>query len=126
MHREAPEGPFSIPDLFHAIDGRDAQGFVGFLTTDAEFRFANAPAVNGIHAISDAVQAFFDSIAGVKHTVLEQWENGDTLFCHGLVHYTRHDGSELCVPFANLLHMRDGKVARYLIFTDNSALYSGG
>lgn len=55
----APLTPFA-PDrawwgrLLAVIDARDADGFVAFLTPDAEFRFGNAPAVHGREAICNA------------------------------------------------------------------------
>lgn len=39
------------------------------------------------------------------------------------VTYTRHDGSTLTVPFANVFGMRDIRVAHYQIYADVSALW---
>jgi len=41
------------------------------------------------------------------------------------VTYTRHDGSVLTVPFANVFEMRGDKIAAYRIYVDNSLLFGG-
>ena len=101
----------------------NAEGFVSHLSEDAIFKFGNADAVAGKAAIQDAVAAFFGSIKGIRHHLLETWAQADAVICRGTVAYTRHDGSELSVPFANILKMRDGLISEYLIYIDTSELY---
>jgi hypothetical protein len=48
----------------------------------------------------------------------------DAAICIGVVTYTRHDGSTLQVPFANVMKLRPGGIHDYRIFTDNSALFA--
>jgi hypothetical protein len=43
---------------------------------------------------------------------------------HGQVTYTRHDGSQLSVPFANVLKLDGTRVREYLVFADASTLWS--
>ena len=43
-------------------------------------------------------------------------------YLQGQVTYTRHDGSQLSVPFANIFKLRDGLIGEYRIFGDFSAL----
>jgi hypothetical protein len=54
--------------------------------------------------------------------VTEHWQSGDTLIMRGQVTYTRHDDSQLNVPFANIFKLRDGLIGDYRIFGDFSAL----
>lgn len=109
--------------LFETIDGKNVPGFLGFLTDDAEFRFANNPSAIGKEAIGAVVGGFFGAIGGSKHRFVHAWEDESSAACEGEVTYTRHDGSTLTVPFANVFYMQDGKVARYHIHIDNSALF---
>jgi ketosteroid isomerase-like protein len=109
--------------LFNRIDAKDLSGFLAFLTPDAEFRFANNPSAHGHEAIRAAVGGFFGAIGGSRHRFIRAWEDRDSAVCEGEVTYTRHDGSTLTVPFVNVFYMQGGKVARYLIFIDNSALF---
>jgi len=111
-------------DLFAAIDAKDVPAFLDFLTPDAEFRFANAPAVKGHEAVGAVVRGFLNAIGGSRHRLVRSWQDDETAVCEGEVAYTRHDGSMLTIPFVNVFYMRDGKVARYLIYIDNTALFA--
>lgn len=113
-----------IGRLFAAIDRQDAEAFAGFLTEDARFAFGNLPAVAGRAAIRDFVAGFFSAIRAVSHRVPDAWQAGDTVVCRGEVAYTRHDGSTLSVPFANVLTMSGDKVRDYRIYMDASALFA--
>jgi ketosteroid isomerase-like protein len=115
-----------LEELFRAVDTRDASGFVEFLAPDAVFRFGNAPIITGRAAISTAVSEFFRSIAGLDHRLLGRWADGDSMACHGEVTYSRHDGSTVTLPFANVFRLRDGLISEYLIYADLSPLYDPG
>jgi ketosteroid isomerase-like protein len=112
--------------LFASIDSKNAHDFAEFLTPDGEFRFGNQPAVHGRENVEAYVGAFFGMIGGARHEVQRTWSDGDTRICEGFVTYTRLDGSTLRVPFANFFYMRADKIARYLIFIDNGALFAPG
>jgi len=112
-----------LKELFNAIDRKDTEGFLAFLSADCVFRFGNIPAVTGTEAIREFVGGFFDSITGLSHDIQSHWATADGLGCHGMVRYTRRDGTALTVPFAVVLKTRDGMVSEYLIFADASRLY---
>jgi len=115
--------PQWILDLFQAIDRRNSDKFAGFLTDNATFKFGNAEAVEGKVAVKEAVGAFFESIKALDHKLIEAWEFDDTVICRGEATYTRHDGSKLTVPFANIFKMKSKLVDQYLIYVDVSMLY---
>jgi ketosteroid isomerase-like protein len=110
--------------LMEAIDSRDADQFVRFLTQDAKFRFGNAPTVVGSAAIREAVAGFFNSIAGCRHHVERTWRGPDTLAMQGRVTYSRLDGAKVTIPFANVFVMRDELIADYAIYVDVSPLFA--
>jgi len=110
--------------LFAAIDAKDAERFLGFLTNEATFRFGSAPAVQGRDAIRAAVDGFFQSIAACRHVLLRTIADDDVLVCEGEVTYTRHDGTELTVPFANIFELEGGIISAYKIYVDAGALYN--
>jgi ketosteroid isomerase-like protein len=112
--------------LLATIDGKRARDFAHFLTDDGEFRFGNQPAVHGREGIEAYVAAFFGMIGRSRHEIERTWNDGDTRVCQGHVTYTRLDGSTLTVPFANVFYMRGDRIARYLIFIDNGALFAPG
>jgi hypothetical protein len=110
--------------LFAVIDAREAAAFVGFLTSDAEFRFGNAPAIAGHEAIQAAVAAFFGAIGSSRHRLLNTWSGASSAVCEGVVTYTRHDGSTVGIPFVNVFELRADKIARYRIYIDISPLFN--
>ena len=115
--------PNWIRELFQTIDNNDPAGFASFLTPDASFVFANAEPVSGKDAARQAVAGFLSSIKAIRHEVFDTWQQPDAVICHGRVTYTRHDSSQLSVPFANVFKMRDGLIRDYLIYVDASELY---
>lgn len=112
-----------LEDLFKAIDTKDVKGFSGFLCEDCVFRFGNLPPVTGAAEIRSFVANFFDSIDGLAHDICETWEVPGALVCHGFVTYRRKNGTELKVPFNNVLKLGRAGITEYLIFVDASALY---
>ncbi len=113
-----------VNQLFAAIDRKDADAFVSFLTEDASFRFANAPVIRNKKDIRNAVALFLSNIKGLRHRILGVWEQDDIIICEGEVIYTRHNGSELALPFVDTLRMKGDLIADYRIYMDISPLNS--
>ena len=111
--------------LFAAIDAQDAAAFVSYLTEDAVFRFGSAPPVQGREAIRAAVDAFFATIAGCRHTISNSLRTDATLVCEGEVTYRRHDDAEITVPFADIFEYEGDLIAEYKIYIDIAPLYAG-
>lgn len=120
--------PAWVVEMFRAIDEADSDAFLDFLTEDATFRFGNAPEVRGREAIAAAVEGFWGSIDGSEHALSACWTGPGVAVCHGIVTYTRHDGSTLTVPFADVFRLEEGRederprLREYLIFADVSEL----
>lgn len=110
--------------LFSTIDSSDAAAFVTFLTSDAQFRFGNSAIVIGDQAIGAAVSGFFGAIASGRHQLLEIWSGAGSAGCEGEVTYTRHNGSLVTFPFANVFKLRGERIAAYHIYIDNSSLFA--
>jgi ketosteroid isomerase-like protein len=110
--------------LFAVIDAGDVDGFLEFLTSDAKFRFGNAPVLAGHAAIRAGVAAFFAAIGSSRHRLLGTWSGATTAVCEGEVTYTRHDGSTVRIPFVNVFELRADKIAEYRIYIDNSPLFN--
>jgi len=112
--------------LLATIDSRDADAFASFLTENTEFTFGNAPTIVGRAAVREAVAGFFAAIGACRHRLLQTWSGPDSAVCQGEVTYTRHNGTTVTVPFANVFQLRDGRIAKYQIYIDNSPLFSAG
>ncbi len=113
-----------VKQLFQAIDRKDADSFVSFLTPDASFRFANAPVVRNKEDILHAVGSFLASIKSLRHLIKDIWEQGDVIICEGEVRYTRLNGSELTLPFVDILRIKGDLVDDYRVYIDISPLSS--
>jgi ketosteroid isomerase-like protein len=111
-----------IASLYTAVDNLDAESVGAHLTEDVCFRLGNFETLRGRQAVVDANAAFFGTIAGMTHTITEIGSDGVTVFCTGSVHYTRHDKSELSLPFATVLKLQVGLVSDYRIYVDVSPL----
>jgi ketosteroid isomerase-like protein len=121
---ELPQNAYWWERLFKTIDAGDAAGFVDFLTPDAQFRFGNAPMIQGTREIGIAVTGFFGAIKSSQHRLVESWCAAESAGCEGEVAYTRHDGSVVTFPFANVFQLRGEKVSSYRIYIDISTLFS--
>lgn len=121
----AADGPAWIRSLFASIDRRDAEAFGTFVTPDAQFRFGNAPAVHGRDAIVAAVGGFFEAIAGLRHDIDLTIRSDDHVVCRGTVTYTRHDGSQVTLPFADVFAVVGEQIADYRIYMDLAPLWAG-
>ena len=117
-------GGVDFGKLFMSIDAMDMEGFLAPIAADAEFRFGSAPAVHGHAAIREGVDGFFASIAAVRHDLRRVVADGNTVVCEGEVTYTRHDGSELTLPFCNVFEVNDGLISVYRIYVDIAPLYA--
>ena len=110
--------------MFAAIDAMDADKFVGYLSSDAVFRFGSAPPVQGRDAVHAAVRGFFATIAGCSHRISNSLQRGSTLVCEGEVTYQRHDGREVTMPFADVLEYSGDLISHYKIYIDSGPLYA--
>ena len=116
--------PEWVEGLFSAIDAMDTQRFLGFLDEDATFRFGNQPPLHGKEAIGKGVDGFFETIGGCRHHIAKTWSDHDTTICKGEVSYTRKDGSEIMLPFANIFGMNGEQIREYSIYIDITPLYA--
>ena len=110
--------------MFQAIDRRDPEAFLEFLSDDVFFRFGNPPPVLGKAKVAETLRALFGSIKALRHTLNDTWQLPGTAVCHGTVTYSRHDSSTLTVPFADILKLDGPLISEYLVFIDASALYA--
>lgn len=113
-----------LDPLFAAVDAKNTDAFLQFLTEDAAFRFGSAPSIHGHAAIRAGVDGFFATIAASEHTLNNILADGDTLVCEGTVRYLRHDDSELTLPFTNVFELAGDKIRNYKIYIDTSPLFA--
>jgi hypothetical protein len=115
--------PAWIQQLFRSIDAMDTNTFITFLADDSQFKFGNAPPAVGKEAVYQAVDGFFKSIKGIRHTILKTWDRPDAVACQGEVTYTRLDDSEITLPFVNVFGMKGNLIKDYLVYIDVAPLF---
>lgn len=113
-----------LAELFAAVDAMDTAGFLAKLTETAEFRFGGAPPVQHRPHIGAAVDAFFATIAGLRHELTNVISDGESVACEGNVTYTRHDGTTVTLPFADTFVCDGDLIASYRIYIDIGPLYA--
>ena len=109
--------------LFADIDSMEPDRFADHLAEDVVFRFGNADPVHGRAAVRDAWAGFCETLDGVRHDHMEQWEQGGTTIAAAEVTYTRKDGSQVTVPVATI-YRGDEKIRDYRIFIDLAPLFA--
>jgi limonene-1,2-epoxide hydrolase len=117
-------GDVAFDKLFASIDGMDTESFLSFIATDATFRFGSSPAVTGHSAIRQSVESFFSMFAALHHALHRLVADGNAVVCEGEVTYTRHDGSEITLPFANVFEVDGGLISLYRIYIDIGPLFA--
>jgi ketosteroid isomerase-like protein len=116
------DAPQWVKDLFRAVDAGNVDGFVQFMADDVRFRAGSSAPLLGKQAVRQDITALLANIRGMRHDLSLTLVHGDIVVVHGTVTYTRHDGSTLTVPFADVWTMKGEKIQEYLIFIDNTKL----
>ena len=117
-------GDLHFEKLFASIDAMDTESFLSFIDENAIFRFGSTPPVKGHVAIRAAVESFFASVAKLRHVLQRQVADDDAVVCEGEVTYTRHDGSNITLPFVNVFEVDGGLISLYRIYIDVGPLYA--
>ena len=113
-----------LESIGKSIDSLSADKFVEFLTDDCIFRFGNQPDVKGKIQTRNYVAGFFKMIGGSEHKVIDFWTREDSVVWQGEVLYTRLDGKKVTVQFANIFKMDGNLIKDYIIYIDNTPLFS--
>lgn len=113
-----------LESIGKSIDSKDADKFVEFLTDDCIFRFGNQPDVKGKEETRNYVAAFFNMIAGSEHRIINFWKDNNSIVWQGEVIYTRLDRKKIKLNFVNIFYMRENLIKDYLIYIDNTPLFS--
>lgn len=110
--------------IFAAFDAKDIVALAALMTDDVRLQIGNAGVVNGKAGFTRALEAFFASVAGFRHTVTNVWSDVDAVIAELQVHYTRLDGAELTLSCCNVFRIRDGAVADYRVYMDINPVYA--
>ncbi len=116
--------PHWLVEVGHAIDAKDTQKFLSYLTSDAIFRYGSSKPVVGIKEIELAIDGFFKSIESLTHTPINYWEKEGSVVLEGVVSYVTLKGTTVDVPFCDVLYFRNEKVYKWLVYIDPTPVFT--
>jgi ketosteroid isomerase-like protein len=106
-------------NMFADIDRMDVDAWAAYLAEDVTMRFGNADPVHGRQDCRDALAAFYETIEGVRHDIVQQWENPPATIVESAITYTRKDGRAVTVPCVTIYRTNaDDLIDDYRIFID--------
>ena len=121
---ESEAADINFGKLFASIDAMDTESFLGFIAEDCTFRFGSSPPVTGRDGIGASMNDFFSMFAALRHDLKRIVSDDNTVVCEGEVTYTRHDGSQITLPFCNVFEVRAGLISRYRIYIDMAPVFA--
>jgi ketosteroid isomerase-like protein len=114
-------------NMFTDIDRMDAAAWASYLAPDAVMRFGNADPLYGREACRDGLAAFYGTISGLRHELVEQWEDGSVTIVEAVVTYTRTDDREVEVPVVTIYRTNaDDLIADYRVYIDLAPVFADG
>ncbi len=111
-------------NLFADIDSMEPDRFAAHLADDVSFRFGNAEAVHGRDAVRDVWAGFCETIDGVRHEIVEQFESGEATIAESNVTYTKKDGAQVTVPVVTIYRSGGALIDDYRVFIDLAPLFA--
>ena len=86
---------------------------------DAHVVFGNGQPFVGVDEIRAGTTAFLGTIAGLHHTIVNEWSVGDDTIAELKVTDDRTDGQQVTIPCVTLFHTDDaGKIDDYRVYFD--------
>lgn len=110
--------------VFKSVDAKDVEQFMNYLSEDSTFVFGNAEPVFSRAAIFGHVEDFLATVRRTTHDLLDVWQINDVIIARMSVTYTRHNGKESSYPCVTVWEMKNGRIADYRIYIDNSGLFT--
>jgi limonene-1,2-epoxide hydrolase len=87
-----------VRDYYDHVDGLDAAGVAKHFAQEGTFRLGNFPLVRGPADIAHGNQAFFDTIAGMRHDFTSRYTDGRVDIIEADVTYTVKNGGTVTIP----------------------------
>jgi ketosteroid isomerase-like protein len=112
-------------DLFTTVDSMDVAAIASLFATDSGVVFGNGQPLVGIDEICAGITAFYDTIAGLRHEIVNEWNVGDDAIVEFKVSYDRKDGQQVAIPCVTIFHTdAAGKIDNYRVYIDVAPIYA--
>lgn len=107
------------------VDAGDPIAIAALFADDGRFTFGNNEPVVGRAAIEAAIGAFFGTIDGLEHQVMNELMVGADTVVEAEGRYRRLDGKEVVLPTASIWRTRsDGLIEDYRVYADLTPVYA--
>ena len=114
-----------LRDLFATTDSMDVDAIVSLFAQDARVVFGNGEPMVGHDEIRTGTTAFYDTIAGLAHSIVTEWTFGKDTIAELTVAYDRKDGKQVTIPCVTIFHTDiDGKIDDYRVYFDVAPIYA--
>ena len=112
-------------DLFTMTDSMDVDTLLSVFAEDARLVFGNGQPLVGLDEIRTGITAFFDTIAGLRHTIVTEWNFGADTIIELKVTYDRKDGQQVTIPCVTIFHTdAPGRIDDYRVYFDVTPIYA--
>jgi hypothetical protein len=112
-------------DLFAMTDAMDVAALVPLFAKDGRVVFGNGQPMVGVDEIRTGTTAFFATIAGLHHEVVNEWNFGNDTIVELKVTYDRKDGRQVTIPVVTIFHTdAAGKIDDYRVYFDVAPVYA--
>jgi ketosteroid isomerase-like protein len=112
-------------ELFSVIDAMDVPTVVAHFAEDGQVVFGNAQPMIGVDEVRAGLAAFYDTIAGLHHEVVKEWNVGQETIIELRVTYDRKDGKQVTIPCVTIFHTdAAGKIDAYRVYFDLAPVYA--
>jgi len=111
--------------LFAVVDTMDVGTIASLFAENGRVVFGNGQPLVGIEEIRKGITAFFDTIAGQHHEVVNEWNLGNDTVAELKVTYDRKDGRQVTIPCVTIFHTDGaGKIDDYRVYFDAAPIYA--
>jgi uncharacterized protein (TIGR02246 family) len=111
--------------FFATVDTMDVETIASLFAEDGRVVFGNGQPLVGIKEIRTGITAFFATIAGQHHEVVNEWNVGDNAIIELKVTYDRTDGQQVTIPCVTIFHTDvAGKIDAYRVYFDLAPIYA--
>src|ERR1700736_4074253 len=112
-------------NVFAMTDAMDVAAVVALFDAGARVFFGNGQPMVGVDEIRAGTTAFFDTIAGLHHTIVNEWNFGNDTIVELKVTYDRKDGQQVTIPCVTIFHTdAAGKIDDYRVYFDVAPIYA--
>ena len=111
--------------FFATVDTMDVAAIAPLFAADARVVFGNGEPMAGIDEFRLGLTAFYATIAGLHHEIVNEWNVGDEAIFELKVTYDRTDGRQVTIGCVTIFPNDDaGKIDDYRVYFDVAPIYS--